>query len=104
FHCAIHLLDLHSFPTRRSSDLNYNPRQYPDLNFVGRPLWPPFPMKAAKIAALQFTRARNQDTPCLGYTFQKTWKLLKIPQWSRRSEEHTSELQSPYDLVCRLLL
>src|SRR5437867_6613229 len=25
------------------------------------------------------------------------------PVW-RRSEEHTSELQSPYDLVCRLLL
>src|SRR5437867_6208513 len=26
------------------------------------------------------------------------------PKSSRRSEEHTSELQSPYDLVCRLLL
>src|SRR5207248_4584214 len=26
------------------------------------------------------------------------------PLPSRRSEEHTSELQSPYDLVCRLLL
>src|SRR6266705_6356840 len=28
------------------------------------------------------------------------------PRWpsTRRSEEHTSELQSPYDLVCRLLL
>src|SRR6266705_6224287 len=26
------------------------------------------------------------------------------PYTSRRSEEHTSELQSPYDLVCRLLL
>src|SRR5437867_8846776 len=26
------------------------------------------------------------------------------PSRSRRSEEHTSELQSPYDLVCRLLL
>src|SRR5207248_9539929 len=25
-------------------------------------------------------------------------------QGPRRSEEHTSELQSPYDLVCRLLL
>src|SRR5207248_10852225 len=25
-------------------------------------------------------------------------------QFSLRSEEHTSELQSPYDLVCRLLL
>src|SRR5207248_3886469 len=26
------------------------------------------------------------------------------PDIRRRSEEHTSELQSPYDLVCRLLL
>src|SRR5438094_7148168 len=26
------------------------------------------------------------------------------PERSPRSEEHTSELQSPYDLVCRLLL
>src|SRR5437867_9387588 len=25
-------------------------------------------------------------------------------RWEFRSEEHTSELQSPYDLVCRLLL
>src|SRR5438094_10310839 len=39
--------------------------------------------------------------------------LTMLPHWSeppicsthpRRSEEHTSELQSPYDLVCRLLL
>src|SRR5437867_8005890 len=32
--------------------------------------------------------------------------LLAIAQdlKERRSEEHTSELQSPYDLVCRLLL
>src|SRR5207248_5412604 len=27
-----------------------------------------------------------------------------IARFSSRSEEHTSELQSPYDLVCRLLL
>src|SRR6266705_1281934 len=27
-----------------------------------------------------------------------------MPEESPRSEEHTSELQSPYDLVCRLLL
>src|SRR5437867_10500179 len=33
------------------------------------------------------------DDLCQG-RFSKTW----------RSEEHTSELQSPYDLVCRLLL
>src|SRR5207248_6139858 len=30
-------------------------------------------------------------------------KVSNIPT-SVRSEEHTSELQSPYDLVCRLLL
>src|SRR5437867_5983083 len=29
---------------------------------------------------------------------------LKTKRPRRRSEEHTSELQSPYDLVCRLLL
>src|SRR5437867_8110763 len=29
---------------------------------------------------------------------------LPLSTKSERSEEHTSELQSPYDLVCRLLL
>src|SRR5437867_3112236 len=29
---------------------------------------------------------------------------VKVGRRSMRSEEHTSELQSPYDLVCRLLL
>src|SRR5258708_16288615 len=29
---------------------------------------------------------------------------LPSPQWIDRSEEHTSELQSPDHLVCRLLL
>src|SRR5207248_9326550 len=37
------------------------------------------------------------------------WNLTALmtascPARSGRSEEHTSELQSPYDLVCRLLL
>src|SRR5438094_2076716 len=29
---------------------------------------------------------------------------MALTSFGRRSEEHTSELQSPYDLVCRLLL
>src|SRR6266704_6168080 len=29
---------------------------------------------------------------------------LGVTHWSSRSEEHTSELQSRFDLVCRLLL
>src|SRR5207248_6452559 len=32
--------------------------------------------------------------------YGRTW----TPLFDDRSEEHTSELQSPYDLVCRLLL
>src|SRR5207248_11192037 len=35
---------------------------------------------------------------------EATCKLDLLAQQLRRSEEHTSELQSPYDLVCRLLL
>src|SRR5437867_9644782 len=36
-----------------------------------------------------------------------SWTSRRTPvrsMWTLRSEEHTSELQSPYDLVCRLLL
>src|SRR5438094_2084860 len=42
-----------------------------------------------------------------GFTrFDEFQKSLNIApnMLTRRSEEHTSELQSPYDLVCRLLL
>src|SRR3712207_7173923 len=31
-------------------------------------------------------------------------RMLPAPDWARRSEEHTSELQSRQYLVCRLLL
>src|SRR5437588_6818031 len=33
-----------------------------------------------------------------------TARTRRLPRWSIRSEEHTSELQSHSDLVCRLLL
>src|SRR2546427_9186157 len=32
------------------------------------------------------------------------WSCVSDYSWSRRSEEHTSELQSQSNLVCRLLL
>src|SRR5256885_11256634 len=41
--------------------------------------------------------AQNRDTPLL-----ETLEALSAARW--RSEEHTSELQSPCNLVCRLLL
>src|SRR5690348_18333830 len=41
------------------------------------------------------TRCRRPTTSCSCCTW---------PAWPARSEEHTSELQSPVHLVCRLLL
>src|SRR5258708_38036528 len=46
------------------------------------------------------------NTPCLFITFKSSTPSSSIPDiaaWDR-SEEHTSELQSPDHLVCRLLL
>src|SRR5947207_5459628 len=69
FYSARHHRDLHSFPTRRSSDL--------------------FEHATGPKAA----RGQNHDS-AIG---------LDQPI-EMRSEEHTSELQSHSDLVCRLLL
>src|SRR5207248_7428450 len=52
------------------------------------------PRKAAQRAA----GARPPRRCNTGISFDRTADV------SPRSEEHTSELQSPYDLVCRLLL
>src|SRR5207248_10806000 len=92
---------LHSFPTRRSSDLrarlssseqsrNQIPKsEYgtPD-QFRSRQTSPPFPpLHPMERGQGERINARPSLTPA-----------------PPRSEEHTSELQSPYDLVCRLLL
>src|SRR5207248_5699747 len=50
------------------------------------------------------------DSPLGAYTFanavrgQSCDSMVSRAYRRARSEEHTSELQSPYDLVCRLLL
>src|SRR5207244_12897877 len=73
--------DLHSFPTRRSSDLA--PQGL--LDGVGRR------EHVAHVGVLRLgQRRRHTDGHDVGLT--------------QRSEEHTSELQSPDHLVCRLLL
>src|SRR5437773_6390426 len=72
--------NLHSFPTRRSSDLETG----------GSSLLITFDPHPLKILAPE--RAPRMLTT-------RRQKLA----W-RRSEEHTSELQSHHDLVCRLLL
>src|SRR5688500_20393229 len=68
-----HHLNLHSFPTRRSSDLR------------------------ADHGALRLD-AEGPEVSVKGTS------ILRGASLSVRSEEHTSELQSPCNLVCRLLL
>src|SRR5699024_12681820 len=78
--CLYALRDLHSFPTRRSSDLAARDcRRQPETRPQHRPRRP----------------IRSVPARCL------------VPREQcpgPRSEEHTSELQSRFDIVCRLLL
>src|SRR5205823_14519828 len=75
FFCSVALRDLHSFPTRRSSDLPAL-SHCPGASSPGK-MRQPHPLSPSPV---------TRRTP------------------PRRSEEHTSELQSLAYLVCRLLL
>src|SRR5437867_5373801 len=46
----------------------------------------------------------NPPTTCLLCPYNLYGQRSGAHSRQERSEEHTSELQSPYDLVCRLLL
>src|SRR5438067_7539894 len=81
--------DLHSFPTRRSSDLDLLRRR----------------VAVQQVAPLIDRHDARRDAAQHVRRFQSGLAQLSrqgLPL--RRSEEHTSELQSRFDLVCRLLL
>src|SRR5438552_16304910 len=79
--------DLHSFPTRRSSDLDQRQRSDGEIMSALRPRF------AGKF-------------PGTTYRFVPGGLVARTINFGSetRSEEHTSELQSPDHLVCRLLL
>src|SRR5699024_12817060 len=85
-----HLPTLHPFPTRRSSDLGPHLLQAHPQN--RRPRGNPVRRGAGVCEA----------GPGLHHPLRRRgwWR----PGPASRSEEHTSELQSRFDLVCRLLL
>src|SRR5207249_8392349 len=92
---------LHSFPTRRSSDLDSNPA----LNTAQRVRATPAMAMAAPARETPGCRRPPRATraaPPARRALARLAGLLAAPEW--RSEEHTSELQSRFDLVCRLLL
>src|SRR5207248_9822788 len=61
------------------------------------------------VKRLESTRLFEKNSPGMGTHRCIGMAIVEKPQFgdtasNQRSEEHTSELQSPYDLVCRLLL
>src|SRR5207249_6368289 len=92
--------DLHSFPTRRSSDLEEGLELEPGE-------------AAEELLARMLEYARYRATAAMlrelldaehGYRYRSAPLPPQLRRVSVRSEEHTSELQSRFDLVCRLLL
>src|SRR5699024_12693660 len=96
FSSSLVFLDLHSFPTRRSSDLI--DRVAKDTTFGGRNV---LNGDSANTFAFQVGADAGQTISIKLSSFSFGVDGLAK---QTRSEEHTSELQSRFDLVCRLLL
>src|SRR5699024_12495509 len=80
---------LHSFPTRRSSDLGRRKNYVRNCSSSS-----PILLDIERLPQRYLKCWRNSPLP-----------LSRFPSMKGiRSEEHTSELQSRFDLVCRLLL
>src|SRR5206468_6211996 len=95
---------LPSFPTRRSSDLFFHfAFHFPCLNFLCAHT--PLPYDRGIDSKYAMFSAGN---PSASSVLTSSWPVGEIPKlaWNvrtaNRSEEHTSELQSRSDLVCRL--
>src|SRR5207237_10812020 len=93
FEVSLFHRDLHSFPTRRSSDLATGGYYEHGQGNLGGTPWEYRERYLANSPIYQFDQI---ETPLLIGQGNKDGNL--------RSEEHTSELQSHLNLVCRLLL
>src|SRR5699024_12861580 len=88
---------LHSFPTRRSSDLCVtHTHVHDDLGQTGN-------LHGVGVFELFLQLPDDLFAVNLLETVRDGWWLFPSSDLLR-SEEHTSELQSRFDLVCRLLL
>src|SRR5262245_64672890 len=86
FQCFGYHRDLHSFPTRRSSDLRMIAEKQRTANW------------GDGVVRQLASDLRKEFPGVIGFSAQNLWYMRQ------RSEEHTSELQSLRHLVCRLLL
>src|SRR5690606_41701272 len=96
--------DLHSFPTRRSSDLIYNIPQ----TIITSTLTLAYVAAFYRICKSIIAGEKVNDDYFYFFTKAHFVKVLILAITytgiAIRSEEHTSELQSRENLVCRLLL
>src|SRR5690606_41880904 len=98
FQCSYHHRDLHSFPTRRSSDLyrlSAYRNQVDDFIFAADAGYDP----GGDYRVVEYQQADAVLQGLEGSLGIQATERLRV-----RSEEHTSELQSRENLVCRLLL
>src|SRR5207249_7138474 len=95
---------LHSFPTRRSSDLEVRlSAPPPDWAKVIGALAPTVARLLAVVAELLVFAMLIAAAPAPLVVALRFVVLVVSCVVLPRSEEHTSELQSRFDLVCRLL-
>src|SRR5207249_10039178 len=95
---AIDLRGLHAFPTRRSSDLACR-----STNSMSWLLFEAWPATALNDAVRAHHRRRTPAAIALQLR-REAGSEQRRARYRRRSEEHTSELQSRFDVVCGLLL
>src|SRR5207244_10986604 len=97
FHSPPPPRDLHSFPTRRSSDLRWY------SSAITAPERPPRIPSSTIRAVSRLRTASPWRADCRLASSSEAAPRTAVRRRTR-SEEHTSELQSPDHLVCRLLL
>src|SRR5205807_9570750 len=104
FHSHAHHSALHSFPTRRSSDLLTPGIFRVLLDNPGVSGHRHSDVAQNHLIFRAFSRCQKVATPLNFRLRSPNEKCPFLTEGAERSEEHTSELQSPCNLVCRLLL
>src|SRR5207253_11105627 len=97
YHCSLHHPSLHSFPTRRSSDLLA-------LILLVMPSHARLNLLEIDISSIEQNLADEPSVLISLLVFDCHFTIEDHVRQILRSEEHTSELQSRGHLVCRLLL
>src|SRR5699024_12127249 len=97
-------LDLHSFPTRRSSDLDSSVEE---LYSLWKLLKKRMEDKLIHSQSLfvNYSLHDGSHSKSIIHAIERFLgeeRIYKLSATDIRSEEHTSELQSRFDLVCRL--